>query len=345
MKKIKMILAGFLHYAGVFYVLNRLMGKNHAVILSFHRTVAEPAQAEKTPTLPYLTASNFEKLIAYLKSKYRIQSLEDWISSGRQKSGIILTFDDGWKDNYVYAFPVLKKHNVPATIFVAVNFIGATTEFWQVKLYRQLQKLSLTEVQGWPDSELKRKIIGIFKAGFSPDTYQLLVRYLKSKPRKELESLLEPLFSRDSQKPEPAGLGWEEIKEMHQSGIDFGSHTLNHIILPVENDETIKDELQSSRQILEQHLNKPVRYFAYPSGEYDERTKALVRQAGYVAAFSTKEDVNTCWTNPLELRRIEMEENKLTDSIGEFCRHLFELETCWLYLKIRNRLKPPRSSY
>jgi peptidoglycan/xylan/chitin deacetylase (PgdA/CDA1 family) len=345
LKKTKIILAGFLHYTGVFLVLNRLMGKNHAVILSFHRTVAEPAEAEKTPTLPYLTVGNFEKLIAYLKNKYPILSLEDWLSGQRKTSGVILTFDDGWQDNYLLAFPVLKKHRVPATIFVAASFIGTQKEFWQVKLFRQLQKLSLVEIQSWPDSELKKRITGIFKAGFSPDTYRLLVRYLKSKPKKELESLLEPLLSRDSQQPEPAGLGWEEIKEMRQSGIDFGSHTLNHIILTVENDETVVKELRLSKQILEEHLGQPVRYFAYPSGEYDERAKALVRQAGYIAAFSTKEDVNTCWTNPLELRRIEMEENKLTDSIGEFCRHLFELETCWLYLKIRNRLKPPRSSY
>lgn len=338
-------MARFLFYTGVLFLLNRLLGKNQTLILSFHRIIPDADQAKYTPTLPYLTAGNFEKLIAYLRSKYCIQSLEDWISGGRKKTGLILTFDDGWQDNYLLAFPVLKKHNVPATIFVAVDFIGTTTEFWQVKLFRQLQELSLEEVQSWPDSELKRKIIGIFKAGFGPDTYRFLVRYLKSKPRKELESLLEPLFSRDSRKPEPAVLGWEEIKEMRQSGIDFGSHTLNHIILPVENDETIREELQSSRQILEQHLNKPVRYFAYPSGEYDERAKALVRQAGYAAAFSTKEDINTSLTDPFELGRIEMEENKLTDSKGEFCRHLFELETCWLYLRIRNRLKPPRSSY
>jgi len=340
-----MFLARLLYYTGILFFLNRLLGKNHTLILSFHRITLNPDQAKNTPTLPYLTAANFEKLIAYLKSKHCIQGLEDWISGGRKRAGVILTFDDGWQDNYLYAFPVLKKHQVPATIFVAVNFIGNAKEFWQVKLFRRLQQLSLTEVQSWPYSELKRIVVAILKEGLSPESYQPLVRYLKSRPKREIDSLLEPLFSRDSQKPEPALLNWDEIREMHRAGIDFGSHTLNHIIIPMENEETIREELHSSQQLLERHLHKPVRYFAYPSGEYDQRAKELVRQAGYLAAFTTKEELNTSFTNPFELRRIEMEENKLTDSKKEFCRLLFELETCWLYLKIKNRLKPQLSSY
>lgn len=339
MKKARILLAVFLYYTGVLCLLNRMWGRKYARILSFHRIVENPTQADSTPSLPYLTARNFESLLQYLKEKYHILSLDEWVSSQKKPAGVILTFDDGWKDNFTYAFSLLKKYEVPAVIYLTVSLVGTRKTLWQVRLFGLLCNLDPQKVQNLADPEIRRKLNGIWESGFKIESFRALTSFLKTKPNQQILNLVADLEGNEEELAEQHFLGWEEIKEMRKSGICFGSHTLNHVILTRENKETIKEELDLSKEILEKHLKTEIHHFAFPNGEFNHNIKSMVQQAGYVSAVTIREDLNSDGTDKYELNRIEMEENKVTDLKGKFCRPLYELETCRLYLKIKNLSK------
>ena len=83
-----------------------------------------------------------------------------------------------------------------------------------------------------------------------------------------------------------ATMGWSELRELVDQGVEVGSHTLTHPHLPALDDHELHRELQESRQRLEDELSVPCRFLAYPYGEQDERVRAAARASGYAAAFA-----------------------------------------------------------
>jgi peptidoglycan/xylan/chitin deacetylase (PgdA/CDA1 family) len=110
---------------------------------------------------------------------------------------------------------------------------------------------------------------------------------------------------------DPTFLTWTQLKALEQDGIEIGSHTVHHLELPGLSDPAALRELIRSRHALELHLHHPVQWFAYPAGKFDPRTEALVRQAGYVLAVTTKPGALQDARSPFALHRYEV-----LDTIG-----------------------------
>jgi peptidoglycan/xylan/chitin deacetylase (PgdA/CDA1 family) len=106
--------------------------------------------------------------------------------------------------------------------------------------------------------------------------------------------------------PDPSFFTWAQLKSLEQSGIEIGSHTVDHAELPGLSDPAALQELMRSRHALELHLHHPVQWFAYPAGKFDLRTEALVRQAGYVLAVTTEPGVLQDARSPFALHRYEV---------------------------------------
>ena len=118
-------------------------------------------------------------------------------------------------------------------------------------------------------------------------------------------------------------LSWLGIEELSQNPLfTFGSHGMTHVSLRhLSKEETVKD-LQESKQLLEDHLQKPVNYFAFPFGQRKDfgcATPELLQQIGYKAAFTTLWKLNNLHENPYRLRRVEV---KPTDTLEDFQRYL-----------------------
>jgi len=126
---LRKIASSMLYYSGVVEVYSRFF--RGGIILGYHHVLPKnDARIQFLQPGMYVTTETFEKHLAYLKEKFTIGSFSDIFRMNRFKSLCVITFDDGWEDNYTHAFPLLLKYGVPATIFLSTNMIGTTDWPW-----------------------------------------------------------------------------------------------------------------------------------------------------------------------------------------------------------------------
>ncbi|HXH02178.1 MAG TPA: polysaccharide deacetylase family protein [Candidatus Competibacteraceae bacterium] len=241
-----------------------------------------------------------------------------------------LTFDDGYRDNYEQAFPLLRRCRVPATIFLSLDHINGRRRFW----YEHLA--ALLEGSAQPLLELSDAGLGrhpLSSAAERRATLWHLNQRLKDFSDAEREALLARCAQRlDVTAPSRVSpmLDWAMIAEMAAAGVSFGSHTLSHPILSRESPERVREEVWQSKAELESRLGQPVRTFAYPNGgpaDYTAAVVAEVRAAGYRLACTTVPGINDRSTDPFQLRRINLHNGMCSDAQGRFLPDLFWAKT------------------
>jgi len=309
----KEIIYNSLHVAGLSWIA-RQKQKNKLIILTYH-SFTENDSAELLHAMPI---SRFDKQIDFLKKKYQIVSLEEGIqrlklgdSDSRPMAAI--TVDDGFEDNYTLMFKVLKKHQIPATIFISTDFIDTGRPPWPTQIKEVLEqtespfmeyplRLSLHEKAEKIKSLITMK--GLWK-DLSGEERFLKIEYL----RKHLKVGNAPLS-----KP----LNWNQITEMSEHNIAIGSHTEYHSILPAISESIAMSELSVSKSRIEKQSGKLCTLFSYPNGDWDERTRKLIEKAGYSAAVTQQYGINSADSHLHSLKRIEV---PYDESLGTFaCR-------------------------
>jgi peptidoglycan/xylan/chitin deacetylase (PgdA/CDA1 family) len=202
----------------------------------------------------------------------------------------VITFDDGYKDNYTYAFPILKKYNVPATIFLTTGYLNNGKLFWfdLVRYILWNTKLKQIELDNYG-------IISLNTVRIKKKSINKFGEYLKKIPDEKKNYLIKRII-KISKLNIPHNLGkdiiltWEEVKEMNQSGIDFGAHTLTHPILTRISKKKAMYEIIQSKKEIEKRLGKEVTTFCYPNGDYyDFNTDIIeiVKESGFICAVSS----------------------------------------------------------
>lgn len=293
------------------------------VVLMYHRVVPDD-----DPFIPYIQPgmyvreSSFRQQLEFLNEWYEIVSIQDMlglietgaVSPDRQYC--VITFDDGWQDNYQYAFPLLKKFSVPATIFLTASFVGTTRAFWHEQVSRLFHAARTRPAHARPPSgatetngqeviiELKRHL---FSAEPSIRAVDKAIESLKVLPVSRIESIVAELAAElgINLTNERTMLSWNEIQEMGRNGISFGSHTCEHRILTRIDASEAADEVKTSMEKLSTQGLNYVPVFCYPNGLYNDEIQSLVRQAGYAAAVTTKLGRQTAELNdPFAISRI-----------------------------------------
>jgi len=220
---------------------------------------------------------------------------------------ISITFDDGYQDNFLNAFPILQRYGLPATIFLTTGSIDSREPLWFERLALAFKKTSLESIdleidiprRLWMRTEAER-----LQAN---DELYTVLRGLADEQRQEwLSEILSRLGGQEGRERNDKMLTWEQTRHMQKHGVDFGGHTVNHPFVSRLRPEQGGWEISECKRRIEAELQVPVKHFAYPSGrEQDvaEWNKKLVQQAGYEAAVSTKWGLNNPDTDRLEMRR------------------------------------------
>jgi peptidoglycan/xylan/chitin deacetylase (PgdA/CDA1 family) len=301
--------------------LARLPGPE-LLILTYHRVLPRSHEdwATEQPGM-LVTPATLAMHIRVLRDHFEFIDLEEWVrrcEAGDRlpRLACAFTFDDGWRDNFDHAFPLLQQHGVPATIFVVTDLVGTRYAFWPNRLARSLGALKRPEeLTSWPhhlsqalesagvrDSLVARGVV-------SSDAIDRAIEGCKVLSDGELHSLLDSV----PQGISPAGrdlLDWDEMAAMQASGlVRFGSHTRRHTRLAAGTDpQQLKDEVLGSADVLEQRLGRKPTMFCYPNGDYDDAAVEVVAGA-YRAAVTTDSGWNTPATPRPLLRRVGVHED------------------------------------
>jgi len=325
----RLMLAACLYYSGILRTLmllrRRLLGRREAYVLCLHRVLSD-AQTANAGSLPgmVLEESTFAALLEFLRRHFTVISLQEFLQEepGRRASSkplCLITFDDGWKDNYTTAFRWLRKFDLPAVVFLVTGKIGSKEGFW-------VEHLSWA----WRDSARSSLLLSQLRTTLGvaiKDLYDAVER-LKQMPAETRARILAAL---DVEQPgaeaqrSDAMLAWEDILTMERGGVACESHTDTHPLLVYEDDVTVARELQTSKSILEAKLGRKVRAFAYPNGAWDGRVRSMVQDAGYECAFTTQRGWYHLGDDRYTIPRIMLHEGKVTGLSGKFSPAMLSL--------------------
>lgn len=289
---------------------------------NFHRVGNDDGSAFH-PNLYSCTGRRFHEIICFLKNEFTLIGISDVVdmvvNSRRPAERLaLITFDDGYIDNFTTAYPVLKAEGVPAVFFVQTDFIDGVEIPWWDRIawciwhssnceLRLPGALTTIAVQG-PRSELSiRKVLRAVKDARG-SSMEDKVRAIE----------LQTGFAA------PSGAGrlamtWDHVRRLQQDGMGIGSHTRSHRILAHLSVPEQLLELESSKRILETRSGAEVLALAYPVGgfsSYSEETRVLAMQCGYRVAFNYEHAVNVDPARiPFDLRRLPVEGNPSLEAL------------------------------
>lgn len=335
-----LVLAWLLYYSGLLRLYQSLTRKPFAVILNYHKILTPEEREYRLLPAMYVFPETFEKHLQYLARNYRVvtmQQLMEERSSQRTHARPLcaITFDDGWSDNYHHALPILRKYEMPATLFISTDFIDSDRVPWFYDLLRSLHVLSDCMEQGTADVEALRSRglpeSVVTWAGL-PDGQRLeaierLMEALKLLPVSKLADVVDTLSkltehsSQDRHNEQPAMLSWDNVREMHRNGFEIGSHGVTHWILTRISPAQLEHELSQSKQRIENELEVPIHGFSYPNGDYSDHIIDLLQRAGYTYACTIKPGFVEHHGSPFKLNRLLLH-NENTHTTPLFACHM-----------------------
>jgi peptidoglycan/xylan/chitin deacetylase (PgdA/CDA1 family) len=304
---VKSTLKKFFDFAGANRI-GRMLNPHKFRILMYHRFSAADEVLKQPVNI-------FSKQLEYLKKNYTILSLDkicEYLINGTNlpKNTASITIDDGYSDVYHIAFPILKKFQIPATVFLATDFIEHKFWLWSNKLEYILRNgrigkfsmvldkkydFDVSSFEGWHAAQLKiynygRTLSVAHKNQLLEDLAQTLSVEVPDKVAGDFQPI-----------------SWDQVREMQQEGIDFGSHTSSHEILSQLSSHDIEREIRDSKHLIEQNLDRQITTFCYPNGtieDYTEETISLLKIHGYHGAVTTLGGLNFKGTDRFQLKRL-----------------------------------------
>jgi peptidoglycan/xylan/chitin deacetylase (PgdA/CDA1 family) len=286
----------------------RLANRSKTLILVYHRFSAEAAPGTTS-------ARSLAEQLAYLRGRYTIvplSAVREQLEAGRTQPGqVAITIDDGYRDTYTVAFPILRRFNAPATLFAVTDFIDGRTWLWTDKLRYAFARTAANRLSvavghaaidvtldGAASRRAAASRVNEALKGEADDTKDRLIASIAAQAGVELPA---------APPPELGPATWDELREMSAAGIDIGSHTVTHPIVTRVGADRLAGELRQSRTRLEEMLDRPVPLFAYPNGTYDANARREVERSGYRLAVTMEPGFNDASTDRLALRRIHTE--------------------------------------
>jgi peptidoglycan/xylan/chitin deacetylase (PgdA/CDA1 family) len=259
----------------------------------------------------------FEGQMHFLSKNYRLISLSDLLQElanpVSSEPAVAVTFDDGYRDLFYQAYPVLQKFRVPATVYLTVGAIETGEVAWYDKIFLALQ-LARGDAFEWTFDSPRRMPIG--SKSEKLDAAVQIITWMRTLPdtmRREQCAILENHVRVPRADLSDRMLTWEQVRIMRQGGISFGSHTMSHPVVSRLTALELSNELLESKKIMEYRIQDSVADFAYPFGKSDEispEAERMLTLGAYRSAATTEPGLNVPGVNPYRLRRVSICEER-----------------------------------
>jgi len=274
------------------------------IILAYHRVIEKWDQPlDYSQPGMVVTAPTFDRQLSFFKEQFDIVPLSGLLGDGNidwpaARPRCVITFDDGWRDNYDFAFPILRKHAIPATIFLTTDFIGTDRAFWHTELtylllHAELSQLFRNEVMlracPAPVRHHLRRLARIGRVSSANDVDPVIETVKAICDENAIEVLIQKLIKAVGL-PRPLFperkffLDWDQVREMAATGIDIGSHGCSHRILTRLSPEEATEELIRSKAEIERRVGRIVLHFAFPDEAANGALLTSAATAGYRSA-------------------------------------------------------------
>lgn len=323
---IKVVVSHLLYGIGFLQLWQYFALKRRAVVLMYHR-VLTPAEIRSSGSHPSIMVEceTFAKQMDLVRRRFKVLTIEEFARRMERKipfdnSSCLITFDDGWKDNYTYALPILKANDIPAVVFLPVNYIGERRHFWHEALV-QLFVLAVRTVRKDP-ARAKRLCAVVAQTGCQEifdvqdeDPRPHIIAVLSNNRKGLLPSVIDAALSDLSRElgvddGDVDGvdrfMDWDEVRAMAQAGIEFGGHGAEHRLLSHLPVEEAREDIQRSKDVIDRQVKMGIPTFSYPRGYWTPQVAELVKASGFRLAFLAKGGSVGCQDNPYTLRRINI---------------------------------------
>lgn len=311
----KELYLGLCKYTGQFRKM-RSQNASRPIGLCYHSVVSDDSPNDFRTNIA-VSVKQFEKHLKIIRKDWNPVSLHDIFRACYENErlpdySVFVTFDDGYRNNYTLAAPLLKEYNVPATVFVTSGLIGTEKLLWTMELRERVMDGA-----------------GNFVPGVLTDTDELpvpsdvcarekfanwLVERCKSLPHSERINYLERLWECTRlnidlswKKELYEFMNWDEVRDIRNYGVSIGAHTVSHPILSTLEPDDLEKELSESKSVIESELDEECFSLAYPNGgknDFNEQVMEEAKRLGFRIGFNLFERRNPeMFDNPMSIDR------------------------------------------
>jgi peptidoglycan/xylan/chitin deacetylase (PgdA/CDA1 family) len=286
------VISALFSLSGTHSFVNRILPWCGVLVLNYHR-IGDGSASLFDHGLWSADVRSFNEQVGYLKSNFDVIGTDDLPGVLARKSGrqVLITFDDGYRDNYTAAFPILKRHGVPASFFISTGFLDRPGLPWwdEIAWMVRSSRRDRVDVCPWLPEPVP------FDTPHREGTVRILLRTFKAMPSNCTQQFLSAIGEAtgsgrfDPSSAKDLWMTWDMIREMRAAGMSIGGHTVTHPILAQASPEQQWQEISGCGERLHAELGAPMRAFSYPVGSrtaFNDETRAYLRRAGVQYAFS-----------------------------------------------------------
>lgn len=265
-------------------------------VLTYHRVDEPSSRPWLDPGLISATPRDFEEQMRFLHDHYNILTASDVIAAFKSRNpkdlparSVLVTFDDGYYDFEEQAWPVLKRYNIPAVLFVPTAYPDHPEQtFWWDDLYHALQNTTRKD-----DLKTHLGVFSLSDVTSRNQTYQQLKNYIKTLKHPEALAVVRELCREMSVSPAHNSImSWDLLRKLSQDGLTLGAHTRTHPLVNRISLTEAREEAMGSLHDLQREISSVLPIFAYPSGEFSDDVARMLKEEGFVLAFTTMRGIN-----------------------------------------------------
>jgi peptidoglycan/xylan/chitin deacetylase (PgdA/CDA1 family) len=260
-------------------------------VLIFHRVLAEP-----DPLFPgEIDATQFDAICAWVGSWFNVLPLDEAV--GRLQAGTLceralaISFDDGYADNHDVALPILRRHGLSSTFFIATGFLDGG-RMWNDTVIESIRRTPLASIDLRDVCGTALGVHALESTAARRATIDRIIGAIKYLEPMQRQAVVDAIAGRaETALPADLMMTSDQVRQMRRAGMQIGAHTVSHPILARLDRGAARREIETSKRMLEVLLGEPVRLFAYPNGkpidDYNDESVSIAREAGFEAAVST----------------------------------------------------------